>query len=143
MITHSIPPVRSLLRKLLPVPITLIMLSLFSFGFSQAARDSASREDSLKHRKLEQERIAQGFERYHSQSEIAVNDEMARKIVMGILDNPPADRIYFINEKESTPEKVHRLKYSGISAVNMLPPEDALKKYGVSGPKGIVAFTLK
>ncbi|HLX93235.1 MAG TPA: hypothetical protein VKR32_16235 [Puia sp.] len=67
----------------------------------------------------------------------------AKSIVMGILKNPPAGYIYLIDGKQSTPDQIKKLDYSELTDAQILPAENAKKKFGLTGEKGLIGFWLK
>ena len=132
----------SFLRRICALPLALALLFFFSVSSTQAQGDSSKMEDSERLKKIESEQKANPFNQMepqgHTPSEAEVKELFAK-----IVTNPPADRVYFINNSRVSIEKVKRLKYKNTKDMLLLPPEDALKKFGVTGEKGVIAFLTK
>ena len=133
----------SWLRRICILPVTLAMFFIFSIGISNAQTEPAKNTDSARREKLEAEKkAANPFNEMEPKSHEASEQEV-KALFTKIVTNPPEDRIYFINGARASVEKVKRLKYENTKDMLLLPPEDAMKRYGATGSKGIVAFITK
>jgi len=130
------------LARLGILPLTVALIFLLSFFVGQSQVPTQKNSDSAKIRKLSDEFNAKTYEQFHPTG-LPPDSAQVRRIVEGFLQNPAPTRIYYINGVKSSKQQVMKLKYEMLSDVLMLSPEDALKKYGESGEKGIVDFTLK
>ena len=142
MITNSGSTPYSYLRRLLILPITALVLFLFSFAIAKAQTDPLRRTGTSKNKKYQDENHARLFDNYDPQGSFP-NKAKVKEIIEKILQNPPTDRIYYVNRARASADKIKKLKYNMITGAEMLPPEDALKKYGETGEKGAIAFLLK
>jgi len=142
MITDSGKISCSYLRRICILPVTLAMFFVFSIDISNAQTEPAKNTDSARREKLEAEKKANPFNEMETKSHEASEQEV-KALFTKIVTNPPEDRIYFINGSRASVEKVKRLKYENTKDMLLLPPEDALKRFGATGSKGIVAFITK
>jgi len=142
MITDSGKISCSYLRRICILPVTLAMFFVFSIDISNAQTEPAKNTDSARREKLEAEKKANPFNEMEPKSHEASEQEV-KALFTKIVTNPPEDRIYFINGSRASVEKVKRLKYENTKDMLLLPPEDALKRFGATGSKGIVAFITK
>ena len=125
------------------MPVTILILSVLSFTISSAQSHRNDKGDTTKNQKVMAEHDTSIFDKYHPQEGKPASEAETRELITKILKDPPSTRIYFINGEKSTVEKVKKLKYEMLSDVLLLPPDEAMSKYGVSGEKGTVTFTLK
>jgi hypothetical protein len=132
----------SYVRKVIILPIIILFLFMFSFTISKAQTQSRDKTDSATMTKMTDENKAKTFDKYHPQGSSPSPAEV-KEIVEKIIQNPPPDRIFFINGVKTDPEKIAKLKFNMITDVQMLAPEDAVKKYGVTGERGIIVFMVK
>ncbi|HXB43317.1 MAG TPA: M56 family metallopeptidase, partial [Puia sp.] len=144
MITNAGSSPYSYLRRVLILPITAIVLFMFSITIATAQNDTLPKTDTGKNKKYEDEKNAKLFDPYHPQGYSPTKKEL-REIVERIIQNPPADRVYYVNGVKTSIEKIRSLKYDRLSDVVMLPPEDAMKRktFPEIGEKGVIAFLLK
>jgi hypothetical protein len=142
MVANSRPVKYSYLRKLLVLPVTMLILFMLSYTVSSAQSHRHDKDDTAKNQKVLTEHDTNVFDKYHPEEKSASEAE-TRELITKILKDPPATRVYFINGERSSAEKVKKLKYEKLSDILMLPADEALNKYGVTGEKGIVDFTLK
>ena len=142
MIASSGKTSYSYLRRICILPVSLAILFIFSISISQAQIDSSKKTDSGQLKKLEGERKSNPF--YDMEPHGHGTTEKDVKFWFNkIVSNPPADRIYFINETRVSIEKVKQLKYANTTDMVLLPPQDGMKKFGVTGEKGVIAFLTK
>lgn len=78
-----------------------------------------------------------------TQQQREASEDEVRKIVEQVIQNPPANFIYFINDKESSPENVKKLNPAEIKTINFLKNEDAVKRYGEKARSGVIVLTTK
>jgi beta-lactamase regulating signal transducer with metallopeptidase domain len=144
MITNSGSTPYYYLRRIFSLPLIALVLCMFSFTVTKSQTDSAAKYDSSKNRKYLDEKKANPFSEYGQQSHSFSKSEV-KEIVDEIIRNPPADRIYYVNGVKTSPDKIKKLKYDKITDVQLLPPEDALKRkiFPEIGEKGIVSFLTK
>ncbi|MBS1915738.1 MAG: hypothetical protein JST87_05635 [Bacteroidetes bacterium] len=131
----------SFLRKICTLPLVLIILLIFSISVSNAQTDSTKNTDSSQQKKIEAERKANPFNQF--EPGYAPDAEEIKKLCIQIVTNPPTNRIYFVNGEQVPISKVKQLKYEAITDMQLLPPEDALKKFSVTGEKGVIVFLTK
>jgi hypothetical protein len=144
MITNSARTPYSYLRRIFIVPVTALVLVVFSFTVSQAQTDSSVKNDSSKNKKYQDEENARLFRDYHPKG-WPDSKPKVREIVEQIIKNPPADRIYYVNGIKTSPDKIKKLKYEMLTDVEMLPSEDAMKRktFPEIGEKGVISFLTK
>ena len=142
MVAISNKTSHSYLRRISILLVAVAILFVFSIGTTQAQTDSSKNVDSGQLKKLEDERKTNPFSRMEPNGHSASEEEV-KAVFTKIVTNPPADRIYFINGARVSIEKVKRLTYQQTKDMLMLPPEDAMKKFGVSGEKGVIAFLTR
>ena len=78
-----------------------------------------------------------------TQQQREASEDEVRKIVEQVIQNPPANFIYFIDDKESSPESVKKLNPAEIKTINFLKNEDAVKRYGEKARSGVIVLTTK
>jgi hypothetical protein len=142
MITESNANRYSYFGRVLILPIVALVLFMLSFNLSNAQSESKDNPDSSKIKKIKDEQNAGFFDKSLPQNP-SISEAELKEIVSKILKDPPTNRIFFINGEKVSPDKVKKLNYEMIADLQMLPPEDAVKKFGVSGEKGVIAFLLK
>lgn len=147
MITNSGSTPYSYLRRILILPVTALVLFIFSFTVSQAQTDSAAKNDSSKNKKYQDEKKANPFNDYRPQSYTPSQTER-REMIEKIIQNPTSDIVYYVNGVKTSPAKIKKLKYEMLTDVEILLPEDVMKCKTLKtvpeiGEKGIVSFLTK
>jgi hypothetical protein len=144
MITNSASTSYSFLRRIFILPITALVLFIFSFTVLQAQTDSAAKNDSSKNRNYPGEKKVNPFNDYRWHSDTPTKSEV-REMTEKILRNPTADRIYYVNGVKTPPDKIKKLKYEMLTDVEVLMREDAIKmkKFPEVGVAGVVSFGTK
>jgi hypothetical protein len=144
MITNSGSTRYSYLRRIFILPVTALVLFIFSFTVLQAQTDSAAKNDSSRNKKYWVEKKANPFNDYGPQSYTPSGAEV-REMTEKIIQNPTPDRIYYVNGVKTSPDKIKKLKYEMLTDVEVLLPEDAMKKktFPEIGERGIVSFLTK
>jgi hypothetical protein len=142
MVTRSHKKSRSYLRRIYILPAVLVMLFGLSANYTQAQTESTRNVDSTQLKKSKEEQKTNPFSQMEPNGHTPTEAEV-KALFTKIVTNPPADRIYFINGAKVSIENVKRLKYKNTKDMQMLPPEDAVKKFGVTGEKGVIAFLTK
>lgn len=66
-----------------------------------------------------------------------------KEIVKQIIQNPPAEDVYFVDGKEYSPEDVRKLDPEKIVTINVYNRKEALKRFGDKAKNGAIVFTTK
>lgn len=66
-----------------------------------------------------------------------------KEIVKQIIQNPPADHIYFVDGQEYSPEDIKKLIPEKIKTINVYAKQEAIKRYGDKAKNGAIVFTTK
>jgi hypothetical protein len=72
-----------------------------------------------------------------------VSIDETRDIVKEIIQNPPAEDIYFVDGTEYTAENIKKLDPETIKTINRYTGNEAVKRYGEKARKGVFVFTTK
>jgi hypothetical protein len=78
-----------------------------------------------------------------TQQQREASEDEVKKILEQVIQNPPVNFIYFIDDKESSPESVKKLNPARVKTINFLKNEDAVKKYGEKARSGVITLTTK
>jgi hypothetical protein len=178
MLTTSTNARYSYMRRICALPITLLVIILFSFRVINAQTDpKLNPNDSVKIEKVEIHprndsvvnvmityvdsngkqttlNITAGYSKKDSARRANVlYDESGerrevsfaetREIVKQIIQNPPMEKIYFVDGAGYSPESIKKLDPQKIKTINLYDKQEAMKRYGKSGTEGAVVFTTK
>ena len=99
-------------------------------------------------------KLVAGYSKKHSNKANVVYDEESgerrevstddtREIVKQIIQNPPAEDVYFVDGKEYSPEDVRKLDPEKIVTINVYNRNEALKRFGDKAKNGAIVFTTK
>jgi len=72
-----------------------------------------------------------------------VSPEEVSNMVAQIIQNPPADMIYFVDGSERSGESIRKLDPKKIKTINIFNHGEATKRYGEKAKNGVVVFTTK
>jgi hypothetical protein len=72
-----------------------------------------------------------------------VSIEETKEMTKRIIDNPPAEDIYFVDGQEYSPEDIKKLDAEKIKTINVYGKEEAMKRYGDKAKNGAIVFTTK
>ncbi|MGN6267806.1 MAG: M56 family metallopeptidase [Ginsengibacter sp.] len=186
MITTSKNPRYSYLRRVLALPIMLLVVILFSFSIVKAQTDPKlnpgpvkvqkveinKKNDSLagvkinyikddgtpavlnvtakysnsetNHDPLQSDNKSQAFVYDNESGERRnVSPEEVSNMVAQIIQNPPAEMIYFVDGSERSRESIKKLDPKKIKTINIFNHGEATKRYGEKAKNGVVVFTTK
>jgi hypothetical protein len=73
--------------------------------------------------------------------EVSVAD--TREIVKQIIQNPPAEDIYFVDGTEYSVQSIKKLNPNTIKTINRYTGDEAVKRYGEKARNGVFVFTTK
>jgi hypothetical protein len=141
MITKNGDSKYNYLSRIFILPVITIIFFVLSFNITRA-QSEPSNTDSGKIIKVNDEQKSKKFDQYHPEGRTPTSEEV-KILIESILNDPPVNRIYFIDGKRVSSSKVKKLKYSMITDTRMLPPEESLERFGVTGEKGTISFLLK
>src|SRR5450631_2739858 len=120
-------------------PITALFVFLFSFTVA-AQTDSLSKKDSGRDKKDQDEKNVRLFNDYRPEGWTASKPEVG-ELVKKIIQNPSLDRVYYVNGVKTSPDEIKKLKAGRVTAMELLPPEEARKRkiFSEIGEKGVVS----
>lgn len=64
-------------------------------------------------------------------------------MVVQIIQNPPAEMIYFVDGSERSGESIKKLDPKKIKTIDIFNHGEATKRYGEKAKNGVVVFTTK